>query len=259
VGRIADVVTTFELMDDYGCIRDVVSLNSLLSVVCGSGRVIEACNYLQIAKKFVRPSYDTYAILMEGLESGGNVVRAKEIFYDMIFEISWDPANISAYNFFLCTLTKGSNGIHKSLKFFDLLRDRGCYPDIRFFGIVLDECVRFNDIRRAAFFWEIMLGKAKLQPTTAMCNLMIAMYYFHSDIDAAMNILDDMVCKEAFPNQLTYNLLFWFLINGKKLWKTSEIFTETVLNGCVPNQLNCEAAVRVYLDNGDPVISNNVW
>jgi pentatricopeptide repeat protein len=37
VGRIADAVTTFELMDDYGCIRDVVSL---LSVVCGSGRVI---------------------------------------------------------------------------------------------------------------------------------------------------------------------------------------------------------------------------
>jgi pentatricopeptide repeat protein len=37
VGRISDAVTTFELMDDYGCIRDVVSL---LSVVCGSGRVI---------------------------------------------------------------------------------------------------------------------------------------------------------------------------------------------------------------------------
>jgi pentatricopeptide repeat protein len=70
---------------------------------------------LQTAKKFVRPGYDTYAILMEGLESDRNVVGAKEIFHDMIFEIGWDPANISTYDLFLCTLTKGSNGIHEAL------------------------------------------------------------------------------------------------------------------------------------------------
>jgi hypothetical protein len=27
----------------------------------------------------------------------------------------------------------------------------------------------------------------------------------------------------------------------------------------VPNQPNCEATVRVYLDNGDPVMAINVW
>ncbi|XP_045818174.1 pentatricopeptide repeat-containing protein At1g77360, mitochondrial-like isoform X1 [Trifolium pratense] len=202
VGRLADAVRTFEVMNRYGCVQDVISLNSLMSAICDSGRVIEACNYLQTANKFVRPDYDTYAILMEGLESDGNVVGAKENFYDMIFEIAWDPANFPAYDLFLCTLAKGSDGIHEALKFFDLLRDRGCYPGIRFFGIVLDECVRFNDIRRAEFFWEIMLGKTKLQPTTAMYNSMISMYCYHSDIDAAMNMLDGMVCKGAFPNSL---------------------------------------------------------
>ncbi|WJX65885.1 hypothetical protein P8452_50499 [Trifolium repens] len=197
VGRIGDAIRTFEVMDDYGCVQDVISLNLLMSVICGSGRVIEACNYLQTAKKFVRPDCDTYAILMEG-----------------------------------------SDKIHEALKFFDLLRDKGCYPGIRFFGIVLDECVRFNDIRRAEFFLEIMLGKTMLQPTTAMCNSMIAMYCYHGDNDAAMNMLDGM---------------------GKKLWEASEMFSEMVLNGCVPNQLNCDAAVRVYLDNEDPVMAINVW
>ncbi|WJX70823.1 hypothetical protein P8452_54891 [Trifolium repens] len=259
VGRIGDAVRTFEVMDDYGCVQDVISLNLLMSVICGSGRVIEACNYLQTAKKFVRPDCDTYAILMEGLESDGNVVGAKENFYDMIFEIGWDPANVPVYDLFLCTLAKGSDGIHEALKFFDLLRDKGCYPGIKFFGIVLDECVRFNDIRRAEFFLEIMLGKTMLLPTTAMCNSMIAMYCYHGDNDAAMNMLDGMVCNGAFPNSLTYNLLFGFLIKGKKLWEASEMFSEMVLNGCVPNQLNCDAAVRVYLDNGDPAMAINVW
>jgi hypothetical protein len=62
---------------------------------------------------------------MEGLESGGNIVGAKEIFYDMIVEIGWDPANIPAYDLFLCTFANGSYGIYETLKFFDLLRDRG--------------------------------------------------------------------------------------------------------------------------------------
>ncbi|KAK2420287.1 pentatricopeptide repeat-containing protein, mitochondrial [Trifolium repens] len=259
VGRIADAVRTFEVMNDYGCVQDVISLNLLMSAICGSGRVIEACNYLQTAKKFVRPDYETYAILMEGLESDGNVVGAKENFYDMIFEIGWDPANVHAHDLFLCTLIKGSDGIREALKFFDLLRDRGCYPGIRFFGIVLDECVRFHDITRAEFFWEIMLGNTKLQPTTAMCNSMIAMYCYHGDNDAALNMLDGMVFMEAFPNSLTYNLLFGCLIKGKKLWEASEMFTEMVFNGCMPDQLNCDAAVRAYLDNEDPVMAINVW
>jgi hypothetical protein len=41
------------VMNDYGCVQDVISLNLLMSANCGSGRVIEACNYLQTAKKFV--------------------------------------------------------------------------------------------------------------------------------------------------------------------------------------------------------------
>jgi hypothetical protein len=37
------------------------------------------------------------------------------------------------------------------------------------------------------------------------------------------------------------------------------MFTEMVLNGCMPDQLNCDAAVRAYLDNEDPVMAINVW
>ncbi|KAK2442085.1 pentatricopeptide repeat-containing protein, mitochondrial [Trifolium repens] len=257
--RIADAITTFEVMDGYGCVRDVVSLNSLLSAICGSGRVIEACDYLQVAKKLVRPDSDTYAILMEGLESVGNVVGAKENFAEMVFEIGWDPANVPAYDSFLCTLIKGSDGIREAVKFFDSLRDRRCYPGIRFFRVALDECVRFHDIRRAEFFWEVMLGKTKLQPTTAMYNSMISLYCYHGDIDAAMKMLDGMVCKGAFPDSLSYNFLFRFLIKGKKLQEASRMFTEMVKNECVPDQLNCDAAVRVYLDNGDSVMAIKVW
>ncbi|CAK8566618.1 unnamed protein product [Lathyrus sativus] len=258
-GRIADAVTTFEVMDGYGCVRDVVSLNSLLSAVCSSGRTIEACDYLQIGKKLVRPDSDTYAILMEGLESDGNVVGAKETFAEMVIEIGWDPANVPAYDSFLCTVIKGPDGIRDAVKFFDSMRDRRCYPGVRFFRVALDECVRFHDIRRAEFFWDVMLEKTVLQPTTAMYNSMIALYCYHDDIDTAMKMLDGMVYKGAFPDSLTYNLLFRFLIKGRKTREASRMFVEMLKNECLPDQLNCDAAVRLYLDKGDPVMAIKIW
>ncbi|XP_045820160.1 pentatricopeptide repeat-containing protein At1g77360, mitochondrial-like [Trifolium pratense] len=258
-GRIDSAIRTFEVMDCYGCVRDVFSLNSLLNAICSSGRVVEACDYLKIAKKHVKPDSDTYAILMEGFESDGNVVGARDNFVEMIFEIGWEPANVLAYDSFLCTLIKGSGGICEAVKFFDSLSDMRCYPGIRFFGVALDECAKFHNLRRAKFFWEFMLGKTELQPTTAMYNSMIALYCYHGDIDVAMKMLDEMVHREAFPDSLTYNLLLRYLIKGRKLLKATRMFTEMMKNECVPDQLNCHAAVKVYLDNGHTAMAIKVW
>lgn len=262
-GRIADAITTFEVMDGYGCVKDVIALNSLLTAICRCGKTLEACDYLQIAKKIVRPDSDTYAILMEGWETEGNVVGAKETFAEMVIEIGWDPVNVPAYDSLLCVLIKGPDGILEALKFFDSMRDRKCYPGIRFFRAALDECVKFHDIKRAEFFWEVMVGRSRtvlqLQPTTAMYNSMIALYCYHGDLDAATRMLDGMVYEGAFPDSLTYNLLFRFLIKGRKLREASRVFAEMVKNECVPDQLNCDAAVKVYLDNGDPVMAIKIW
>ncbi|GAU35515.1 hypothetical protein TSUD_155450 [Trifolium subterraneum] len=259
LGRISGAIKTFELMDGYGCIRDIFSLNSLLNVICSSGRVNEASDYLQIAKKHVRPDCHTYAILMEGLEIDGNVVGAKKNFSEMVLEIGWDPTNVLSYDLFLCTLIRGSDGIREASKFFDLLSDRKCYPGSRFFTVALDECARFHDIRKAEYFWEVMLGKTELQPTTAMYNSMIALYCCHGDIDAAMKMLDGMAYREVFPDSLTYNLLLRYLIKGRKLLKAARMFVEMVKNECVPDQLNCDAAIKVYLDNGHSAMAIKIW
>ncbi|XP_027336780.1 pentatricopeptide repeat-containing protein At1g77360, mitochondrial-like [Abrus precatorius] len=260
-GRLREAIMAFEVMENYGCVRDVVALNSLLSAICRDGRTIDACDYLQIAKNFVRPDADTYAILMEGWESEGEkgVVGAKESFAEMVIEIGWDPVNVAAYDSFLCTLIKGPDGLLEAIKFFDSMRDRSCYPGMRFFKVAMDECVKQRDVRTAEFFWEVMVGKTGLQPTTQIYNSMIALYCYCSDTDAARRMLDEMVYRGAFPDVLTYNLLFQFLIKGRKLREASAVFVEMVKNECVPDQANCDAAVRVYLDNADPFMAMKVW
>ena len=114
----------FEIMDNYCVVRDVVALNSLLSAICSNGRTLDACDYLQVAKKLVRPDTDTYAILMEGWEGENGVVGAKETFAEMVIEIGWDPLNVPAYDSFLCTLVRGPDGLLEAIKFVDSMRDR---------------------------------------------------------------------------------------------------------------------------------------
>ncbi|TKY47410.1 Pentatricopeptide repeat-containing protein mitochondrial [Spatholobus suberectus] len=257
--RVREAVAAFEVMENYGCVRDVVALNSLLSAICRDGRTVDACDYLQVAKKFVRPDADSYAVLMEGWEGEKGVGGAKETFAEMVIEIGWDPANVPAYDSFLCTLVRGPDGLLEAIKFVDSMRDRRCYPGVRFLKAALDECLKCHDIRTAEFFWEVMVVGKVLQPTTEMYNSMIVLYCYRSDTEAARRMLEEMVYHGAFPDGTTYNLLFQFLIKGRKLREASAVFAEMVKNECVPEQANCDAAVKAYLDNGDPFMAMKVW
>ncbi|KHN17937.1 Pentatricopeptide repeat-containing protein, mitochondrial [Glycine soja] len=257
--RIREAIMAFEIMDNYGCVRDAFALNSLLSAICSNGRTLDACDYLQVAKKFVRPDTDTYAILMEGWEGEKSMVSAKETFAEMVIEIGWDPANVPAYDSFLCTLVRGHDGLLEAIKFVDSMRDRRCYPGVRFLKAALDECVKCHDVRTAEFFWEVLVVGKVLQPTSEMYNLMIGLCCYRGDTDAARRMLHEMVYQGAFPDVVTYNLLFKFLLKGRKLREASSVFAEMVQNECVPEQDNCDLAVKVYVDCGEPVMAIKVW
>lgn len=198
---------------------------------------------------------------MEGWEGEGDkgVVGAKETFAEMVIEIGWDPANVPAYDSFLCTLVRGPDGLLEAIKFFDSMRDRRCYPGVRFLKAALDECHKCHDLRTAEFFWDVLVVGKRLQATIEMYNLMIFLYCYRSDTDAARRMLDEMVYQRVFPDAVTYNMLFKFLIKGRKLREASTLFAEMVKNEFVPEQANCDAAVKVYVDNGDAFMAMKVW
>ncbi|KAL2333238.1 hypothetical protein Fmac_014451 [Flemingia macrophylla] len=257
--RTPEALAAFEAMESYGLRRDTLALNSLFSAICRDGRTVDACDYLQVAKKFVRPDADTYSILMEGWEQEMSVVGAKETFAEMVIEIGWDPVNVAAYDSFLCTLVRGHDGLLEAIKFVDSMRDRGCYPGVRFLKAALDECLESHDVRTAEFFWDVLVVGKVLQPTTEMYNLMIVLYCYHSNTEAARRLLDGMVYQGVFPDVMSYNMLFQFLIKGRKLREASSLFAEMVKNECLPEQAHCEAAVKVYVDNGDPLMAMKIW
>lgn len=257
--RIGEATMTFEVMDQYGVSRDIIAMNSLLSAICRDGKTANAVEFLRVAKDKIRPDADTYAILLEGWETEGDVGNARVTFGDMVIDIGWDPENLPAYDSYLGTCLKGPDGVREAMKVLDLMMDRRCYPGMKFFRAALDECVKSRDGARARLLWEAMARRPGCTPDTDMYNAMMALYCYHNNNDFAKRMLDDMVYNGVFPDSQTYNILFQFMIKSKNLRETSTIFNEMVKNECIPNHSNCHAAVRMNVDMGDPGMAIKVW
>ncbi|KAL5745137.1 hypothetical protein ACOSP7_026283 [Xanthoceras sorbifolium] len=258
-GRVQDAIRAFEVMEQYGCRRDIVALNSLLSAICRDGKAIDAVDFLRVVKFSIRPDADSYAILLEGLENEGNVVGSRQTFAEMVAEIGWDPRNVPAYDSFLSTLLKGHGGVHEAVDSFKMLSDKRCYPGMKFFQLALEECLKTYDVRAAEFIWESMVGGIGLRPDTQMYNSMITIHCYSNNTDIAIKLLDEMVYNGVFPDVHTYNVLFQFLIKARKLRKASVLFNEMIRNEFVPSRDNCDMAVRIYIGTGDPYMAIKVW
>ncbi|XP_052196091.1 pentatricopeptide repeat-containing protein At1g77360, mitochondrial-like [Diospyros lotus] len=256
--RVQEAIVTFEVMDDYGCPRDIVALNSLLSAICRHGETAKAREFLSIVKDQIRPDADSYAILLEGWESEGDAAGARQSFGEMVADIGWDPSNVPAYDSFLTTLLKG-DGMSEALKFFASMKDRRCYPGMKFFKVALEECTRTADAKGALRLWESMVEMGGFRPDTEIYNSMVTLLCEVKDFDFANRLLDEMVCYGVFPDSQTYNILFHYLIKARKLQEASSIFSEMTKNELFPTHSDCRSAVRVFVDNGEAYMAIKVW
>ncbi|KAE8685946.1 hypothetical protein F3Y22_tig00111088pilonHSYRG00192 [Hibiscus syriacus] len=70
--KVKEAVSTFEVMDEYGCVTYIVAYNTLISAICREGKTIDGLEFLRVAKSRIKPALDSYAILLEGWENEGN-------------------------------------------------------------------------------------------------------------------------------------------------------------------------------------------
>ncbi|KAL4577569.1 hypothetical protein LXL04_013678 [Taraxacum kok-saghyz] len=258
--QVKGAFMTFELMDQYGCVRDIVALNSLLSAICTDGKTLDAKEFLQVAKSQIRPDADTYAILLEGWENEQDAVNAKQTFEQMVVEIGWDPNNFPAYDSLLNTILNGSDdGLKEAMKLFETLNGKKCYPGMRFFKAALQQCVKKGDVKSAIVLWGVMKQQEGCKPDTEMYNNMISIYLNLEDDDLAGRMLDEMVYNGVFPDSQSYNLLFHFLITTKKLEESQSVFTEMMKNEFIPNHENCCLGVCFFVEGGDPYTAIKIW
>ncbi|OMO55548.1 hypothetical protein CCACVL1_27204 [Corchorus capsularis] len=118
---------------------------------------------------------------------------------------------------------------------------------------------KVGDVRGAELIWDAMVGKVGLMPDTQMYNSMIDLYCYKNNSDMAKKMLDEMIYTGAFPDLQSYNVIFHSFIKNRRLKEASVLFNEMVKNECYPSKANCIAAVKLFIDIGDPYVAIKVW
>lgn len=256
--RIEDAVLAFRVMETYGVRCDVVGVNSLLREICrGSDRVEKAFEFFDQVKDKIAPDVDTYAVLMEGLEKEKNVSRAKKMFEEMVVRVGWTPGNVAVYDAFLITLFRGSL-IDEAIKRLRDMKEKNCFPGLRFFSTALHILKEKNDLTRTSSLWDLMVNN-RILPNVVVFNSIIGLYCNNNKIDRAFYFLDEMVLYRAFPDSATYNTIFKCLVKNKKIREAARFFTEMIKNECPPTHLNCAAAISLFFEGDDPEMAVEIW
>ncbi|XAR70760.1 hypothetical protein NMG60_11027737 [Bertholletia excelsa] len=257
-GRVNEAVMTFDVMDKYGVEPNVVAMNSLLSAICHeNNQTSKAFEFFERIKTKIAPDADSFAILLEGWEKEGNLMKAKNTFGEMVIRVGWNPQNMSAYDAFLTTLVRGSQA-DEAIKFLQVMKGKNCLPGFKFFSNALDILIKQNDSAHAVLFWDIMVGSG-LVPNLIMYNAIIGLVCDNNDIDNAFRFLDEMVFYGAFPDSLSYNMIFQCLIKNKKVREAGRFFVEIIKNEWTPTPSNCAAAIRMFFDGDDPEMAVEIW
>ncbi|XP_057525231.1 pentatricopeptide repeat-containing protein At1g77360, mitochondrial-like [Amaranthus tricolor] len=257
-GKFEDAIMTFETMHKYGIEPDVVAVNSLLSAMCREkDQTKRAYNFFDRMKLKIPPDGDTFAILLEGWEKERNVSKAKTTFGEMVVRVGWDVKNMAAYTAFLMTLVRGSQ-VDEAVKFFQLMKGKGCLPGLKFFTNALDILVKKNDSTQAVPLWDSMVGSG-IMPNLITFNAMIGLLCNNNDIENAFRFLDDMPFYGVFPDSQTYNMIFECLINNKKVREVASFFREMTKNEFPPTLANCAAAIEMLFERDDPETGIEIW
>nr|XP_043634710.1 pentatricopeptide repeat-containing protein At1g71060, mitochondrial-like [Erigeron canadensis] len=258
--KVDEAIRAFEGLGRFGFNQDVFAMNSFLSVICQDGKTKDGYKFLGLFKGKIKPDADTYAILLEGWEKEEDVGNVKRTFYDMVEEIGWEPGNFVAYDSVLSTLLKDKGGgIHEAMKYFGKLKEKNCYPGIRFFKSALNECAANGRLKDAIVLWDAINVQNGFKLDVELYNAMILLYTHVEDVDLARKLLDEMVLNDVYPDFNSYNILFKFLLKSRKLKEAQPLFVEMTKNEFVPTHECCYLAVRVFIDGGDPYNAIKVW
>ncbi|XP_071730557.1 putative pentatricopeptide repeat-containing protein At5g06400, mitochondrial [Rutidosis leptorrhynchoides] len=259
-GKFYEVTMTFDVMESYGVVPDVATVNSLLSAMCKENNETanaKALEFFEKVKTRIQLDGDSYAILLLACEKERNLVKAKSIFGEMVIRVGWGPQNLAAYEAFLNTLVHGSQ-VDEALKFLQVMKGKNCLPDLKFFSNALNVLVTQNDSANAITLWDMMVTSG-LTPNLVMYNAMIALHCNNNEIDSAFQMLDSMPFFGVFADSLSYNLIFQCLIKNKKVKEAGKFFSEMIKNEQAPTPANCADAILMFFDGYDPEMAFEIW
>ncbi|GMI75826.1 hypothetical protein like AT1G02060 [Hibiscus trionum] len=197
--------------------------NSLIRSYGESGLFQESIQVFETMKSVgVSPSVVSFNNLLSVLLKRGRTNMAKSVFDEMLSTFGVTP-DVYTFNILIKGFCMNSM-VDEGFRFFKEMERFKCDPDVVTYNTIVDGLCRVGKVGIAH---NVVKGMSKksldLNPNVVTYTTLVRGYCMKQDIDEALAVFQEMICKGLEPNKVTYNTLIKGLSEVQKYDKIKEI------------------------------------
>ncbi|KAJ3672455.1 hypothetical protein LUZ60_007176 [Juncus effusus] len=137
-----------------------------------------------------------------------------------------------------------------SLRMFLSIPSYKCRPTVRAFNVLLMSLIRNRKLRFAAKLFQISKSKFGIVPNVSTCNILLKALCGIRDLEAALNVLDEMPTMGIAPNLISYTTIISCHCTRGDMSAAHEWFDEIIKQGFVPDPTFYTVLILGYCNNG---------
>ncbi|GFP86542.1 pentatricopeptide repeat-containing protein at3g22670 mitochondrial [Phtheirospermum japonicum] len=195
-GKYDDAIEAFEIMNLFGVVKDITSMNILLDSLVKQGSVEHAERAYLKLKEHILPTKQTFNVLVHG----------------------W------------CKIRQ----IDKAKKTVDEMKACGCSPDAVTYTSFIEAYCREKDFRKANSTLEEM-EKDGISPGVVVYTIMMNAYAKAKEINKSIEVYEQMKKNNCAPDASFYNVFISALSRAGRLKDADEVFEDMSRQGVAPD------------------------
>lgn len=233
VGMLQDAIDTFFRIPKFRCTPSVISLNSLLAILCKKkeGLLFVREVLMKTPEMNIRLEASTFWILIRALCRNGKILSAVELLNMMpLHECTPDG---KFYSLVLCSFCKQS-GSSEIMGFLEEMRNVGFLPTAKEYKNVIDVLVGEGKVDDAYH----VLGQMKYEgrrPDIVSYNSILDGFIVANNFQMADELFDEILLMGLVPDSFTYNTYTKGLCKQGKLEQACKMVICMERAGCKPD------------------------
>ncbi|KAI3711482.1 hypothetical protein L2E82_41596 [Cichorium intybus] len=290
-GRPKDALRIFLRIEDFGVMKSVRSLNTLLNVLiqnrkyalvhalfknsqnkfnitpnvftcnillkafCKNGDIEGALKVLdEMPAMGMVPNVVTYTTVLGAYVSRGDMANAKTMF-DQILDRGWIP-DATTYTILMDGFCKQGRLVD-AVRVMDEMEDNKVEPNDVTYGVMIEAFCKNNKTGEALNLLDDMFEK-KYVPTSALCCRLIDVLCEDGKVEDACHLWKKLLRKNCTPdNAISSTLIHWLCKKGK-IWEARKLFDEFERSS-IPSVLTYNTMIAGMCEMGELCEAGRLW
>ncbi|KAJ8510680.1 hypothetical protein OPV22_001114 [Ensete ventricosum] len=234
-------------LDGYHLEHDETSNNDVLCNLCENGKLMEACNLVDVMARLSQvPDLRSCINLIRGLINVDRIEKAIRVLQVMI--LSGGVPDIITYNKLIGGLCRRGQ-LNSAIKLVEDMGFCGCPPDVITFNTLFRSMFEHGKYDEAIWFWKNQLRKG-YPPYLISYTILLELVCKNCGIRRAMTAMEDLAFDGCHPDLVTFNSLINLICKRGKFEDVAMVVGGLKSHGLEPNAVTYNTLLHSFCIKG---------